>query len=701
MRTPPAHTTEARPSLDRAYLVCGGALLAGLVALVLLVTHMSDARLAPTPARNGVLILLGIGFALAGLFVIAHRSGLGLGWLLLWTGLTQTLGRAVLMAAAFAGVGNPWATIAIVLVLVCDVVYLFAMYALPLWLPQGRLPRGPVRVYAVAVAGWSVVHAYDDLAESEFYHVPSFLRHGVWPEVLHWLRQGVTAQQDLVPPLVVLTSLVVMTVHWVRSPGPHPMRLVPLLPYLAWLAVVFGGYRLDVSPGTYDALLYASSLTWPVTFAYAFARDREWHLDRSTRRMLATFGLAAVLIAGWFAVAAGLAGFLPGARSTGAVVLAGGALAIGILIRPTVTWAMHVVDRFYYGERARPYQVVRDLATRLSRAVVPGAAPALLCETVVRALHLPGASVVVDTRRGTRELARVGTGGAGGAAFPLTYEGVVIGRLSAPPRPGEDVLDRQDVEVLRFLADQAAPAIASLRLYEDLQESRERIVLAREEERRRLRHDLHDGLGPALSGTRLQVDTARACVPAGTPAEGTLAVASEGIGEAIVELRRITEGLAPAALDRMGLAGALRESAARLDGRTGSGPLIRVEVDPDPLPALPAAVEVAVYRIGGEALNNVVRHARAAHAALTVRVRAADVTVEISDDGRGRPADSDRTAHGIGMRSMAERAEELGGTFTVGTGERGTLVRAVLPRPTIEARDETGTDAPDLPGTDP
>lgn len=502
---------------------------------------------------------------------------------------------------------------------------------------------------------------------------------------------------DLVPPLVILTSLVVMAVHWARSPGPHPMRIIPLLPYLVWLFVVFGGYHLKLSPDTYEILLYASSVVWPGTFAYAFARDRQWHLDRSTRRMLAAFALASALMAGYFAIVVGLSRFLPGARSTGAVVMAVGSLAIGLLLRPAITQAMYVVDRFYYGERARPYQVVRDLAERLSRAVVPGVAPALLCETVVRTLNLPGAGVVVDTRRGPRELARVGTVGPGGMDFPLTYEGVVIGRLSAPPRPGQVVLDRQDVEVLGFLADQAAPAIASLRLYEDLQESRERIVLAREEERRRLRHDLHDGLGPALSGTRLQVDTARTCVPAGSPAEGTLMVASEGIGEAITELRRITEGLAPAALDRMGLACALRESASRLDNRSAGRPCILVELDPDPLPPLPAAVEVAVYRISGEALNNVVRHSGAERAALRVRVRAAEVTVEIVDDGHGHPAggdgDGSGAGDGIGMRSMAERAEELGGTFTVDNGERGTVVRAVLPCP--------GTDLRDGPGTTP
>ncbi|MYS84016.1 sensor histidine kinase [Embleya scabrispora] len=690
----PMSNREQRSGLDRAYAVCGASLVGGLITLVLLLTHLDDPRMSPRPALIGVSTLQGIAFALSGLFVISRRSAPGLGWLLLWTGLAYPLSSAVLFSAVFADAGPVWAGVAIALWLVADAVFLFGMYALPLWLPNGSLPRARfVRIYAVLVALWSALHAYNDYAGSDWHGLPSFLRHGAWAVGQRWLDGWLTPRLDLIPPLVILTSLGVMTVCWVRSPRPRPMRLVPLLPYLLWLAVSFLGYHLELSDLLYEFLLYAGVLVWQLCFAYAFARDRQWHLDRSARKVLAAFSLAAVLMGGYFGIAVALSGVLPGARTTGALVMAAGALVIGALLRPTVGWAMRVVDRFYYGERARPYQVVRDLSEQLSRAPAPGAAPTLLCRTVVHTLGLPGAGVVVDTRHGERELARIGDAGADRVDFPLTYEGVVIGRLSAPPRPGQDTLDRQDLEVLRFLADQAAPAIASLRLYEELQETREHIVLAREEARRRLRHDLHDGLGPALSGTRLQVDTARACVPPGTPAEGTLAIASRSIGEAITELRRITDGLAPAALARLGLADALRECAGRLDGGGGTHPRIRVAFDPDPPPPLPAAVEVAVYRICGEALTNVVRHARARNATLDVRVTDTRVVLEVADDGVGnRERERGAATEGVGLASMAERAEELGGTFTAGGDEHGTVVRAVIPRPGTDSRDQSGTD---------
>ncbi|WP_439680273.1 GAF domain-containing sensor histidine kinase [Embleya sp. MST-111070] len=687
----PITALEQRAGPARVYGAGAVSLLSCLVALVLLVTHLDDPRLAPNPGLTGVFVLLGCGFALSGLFVLARRSAPGLGRLLLYTGVAVTVGYAVLLCAVFADAGPGWSAFAIVLWLIADTVYLFTMYALPLWLPDGRLPRSRVvRVWAALVAVWSAVHAYRDYAGFDWYGLPGFLDQGVWADAERWLNDWVTPHQDLIPPLVIAVSLTIMTVRWVRSPGPHPVRFLPLLPYVFWLAVEFLGYHLELSDSIYNFLIYGGIVVWQLSFAYAFARDRRRHLDRSVSRALAAFALAAVLMGGYLAIAVQLSDRLPGADSSGAIVVAGGALVIGALLRPTVGWGARLVDRFYYGERAKPYQVVRDLAEQLSRAVAPGAAPELLCRTVVHTLGLPGASVVVDTRRGERELARLGALPEDRTEFPLTYEGALIGRLSVPPRVGQTTLDRQDMDLLRFLADQAAPAVASLRLYEELQESRERIVLAREEARRRLRHDLHDGLGPALSGTRLQVDTARACVPPDTPAAGTLVIASQGIGEAITELRRITDGLAPAALLRLGLAGALRDAAHRLDTGRDGHPRIEITFDPDPPPELAPAVEVAVYRICGEALNNVVRHARARHAALAVRISETRVTVEITDDGVGLPPDPagpDAAGGGVGLRSMADRAEELGGTFTATRDEYGTTVRAVIPRPGPHTRD--------------
>ncbi|MER6395262.1 histidine kinase [Kitasatospora sp. NPDC001603] len=741
----PVPATGARQAgPTRAYWVCAATLLSGLGWVLLALVHQDAPWTDAFLLHDGQTVLLGFGFALSGVLVLAHRAGpdasapgavggpgptdpgrtdpgrtapaaavapgLGLGVVLLAAGFGGCLSRFVLFAARTAGAGPVAEAVGAALLLASVTLFVFLAIALPLWLPEGRLPGGPAgRAFVVVVALWSACHACVVRLGAP---LPYF------GDVLVPQGEGLPLDEWRVTPVswaLVAVSLTVAAVRWRRSDRPHRAVAAVLVPYLIWLVTTNIALRLGGSESIAAVAYFTGSALWMLgAVGYGFTRDRSRYLDRATRRMLSVLALTAVLISGYLGIALLLRRALPQASTAGAQLLAAGALAIGGLIGPTTRWVVRAVDRFYYGERARPYQVVRALAERLSRAVSPADAPPLLCETVVGALGLPGARVVLHTSSGPHELASVGTVGPDSQVFPLSYEGMVIGDLCAPPRAGQPVLDAQDHEVLRFLADQAAPAIASLRMYEEVQSGRRQIVLAREEERRRLRHDLHDGLGPTLSGLRLGIDTARAAVPEDSPAARSLRAVSAGIGQAIVELRRITEGLAPAALAGQGLAEALRRLVAGLDGERVR---LSLELDPDPPPALPAAVEVAVLRIGGEALNNVLRHAGATEARLTLRVRPHEVVVEARDDGRGFPAapadggepgaaEQDaagrpgvhRAGSGLGLRSMAERAEELGGAFTAVNHPGGALVRAVLPRmPVVSETTAPTTDGADRP----
>jgi signal transduction histidine kinase len=216
---------------------------------------------------------------------------------------------------------------------------------------------------------------------------------------------------------------------------------------------------------------------------------------------------------------------------------------------------------------------------------------------------------------------------------------------------------------------------------QDLRRSRWRIVKAREEERRRIRRDLHDGLGPALANQSMLLQHARTLLRT-SPAEvdAVLETTIAQVRSDLVEIRRLVDDLRPKVLDQLGLVSALREHAAASTIASGLEDDTRmswsVSASGD-LDALPAGVEVAVYRIVREAVNNAARHGRASHCDVRLFREGASLLVTVSDDGTGI---TQSPTKGVGLDSMRERAEELDGTFTLSPGPRGgTTIRVRLP----------------------
>ena len=214
-------------------------------------------------------------------------------------------------------------------------------------------------------------------------------------------------------------------------------------------------------------------------------------------------------------------------------------------------------------------------------------------------------------------------------AFDLRHRGEVVGRLRVAPRPGERGLDPRDAEILERVADQAAPALAALQLHQQLQRSRESLVTTREIERRRLRRELHDGLGATLAGMRLQVESARRLVGEPT-AQRLLDSTGDGIVQAVAEVRHICAGLRPPGVDDLGLGRAIDLAADRV-----RAPGLDVRVDVGSLPDVGPATEAAAYRITAEALANVVRHSGAGEVTVTLRVQDAGLVLTVEDDGVG------------------------------------------------------------------
>jgi len=295
--------------------------------------------------------------------------------------------------------------------------------------------------------------------------------------------------------------------------------------------------------------------------------------------------------------------------------------------------------------------------------------------TVAESLRLPYVAIErpgdgsVLARHGERQPTDTELG-----RWPLVSQGTDVGTLVAAPRRGESTLDGRDRAVLADLARQAGAAVHAEALTADLAASRQRIVEAREEERRRLRRELHDGLGPLLTSVGLNLDAMRAQLTQGQGDPlALLARAKDASSQAIADLRTVVYSLRPPALDDLGVVGAITAHVRRL----GDGSRIDIEVENHTLPALPAAIEVAMFRIAVEAVTNVVRHA----GARTCRVRSCVIdgiaVVEVVDDGVAdlpwRP--------GVGIVAMRERVAELGGTLETGPTGQGGRLRASFPLP--------------------
>lgn len=329
------------------------------------------------------------------------------------------------------------------------------------------------------------------------------------------------------------------------------------------------------------------------------------------------------------------------------------------------------VRRRMLGDRGNPYDALAGLASMLETTDDAGEQLAAVARAVATAFGVGFVSLEVDWTTGDRMVTTYGERPAQVRSLPITYRGAAVGRLVLPARGVRSRLTARDEQLLGDLVRQAATAARTSQLAEEVQQSRERLVTAREEERRRIRRDLHDGLGPALSGVVFQLEAARMTVDRDPEqAKDQLDGISRHVQGVVADVRRLVHDLRPPALDDRGLVGALRQQADRLD--------VPLTVDaPDLDGRLPAAVEVAAYRIVGEALTNVARHADATAARLHLSVGDDTLLVELADDGVG--IDPDRQA-GVGLVSLRERAAELGGRAAITCPpDGGTVVRAWLP----------------------
>lgn len=429
----------------------------------------------------------------------------------------------------------------------------------------------------------------------------------------------------------------------------------------------------------------------PLSIGVAVLRYRLFDIDLVINRAL-VYGALTACVVGLYVLVVGGLGVLTDARNHPVFSLLATGL-VAVLFAPLRERLQRTVNRLVYGERDEPYEVLSRLGQRLEGALNPDAALDTIVETVAWALKLPYAKITVEREGEIVTSAAYGVSVGGDlTVLPLVDETERVGRLILAPRTPGEPFTASDRRLLHDLARRAGAAVQAVRLTADLRRSRERLVTAREEERRRLRRDLHDGLGPRLAAQTLKVGAARSLFPRDPAAADALLVELEADTDgALADLRHLVYDLRPPALDQFGLAGAIRDVAERYAPANGNG--LRVSIStPEVLPALPAAAEVAAYRIVGEALANTARHANASVCAMRLSVGDELLEVEITDDGVGIPADHHS---GVGLHSMRERAAELGGTCEIGSiTSGGTRVLARLPLKKSSVRGDESDEQP-------
>jgi signal transduction histidine kinase len=360
---------------------------------------------------------------------------------------------------------------------------------------------------------------------------------------------------------------------------------------------------------------------------------------------------------------------------------------VAVLFQPLRDRLQRSVNHLLYGVRDDPYPLLSQLGQRLGETLTPEAVFPVMVDTIAEALKLPYVAVALVQDGEPSLVAEHGRPVPAPISLPLVYRQELVGQLLVAPRPGSDDLSPADRRLFADLTRQAAVAVhaatlraKAVRLSAELQHAHSRLVTLREEERRRLRRDLHDGLGPALAAITLQAENARDLVHTDPDeVDAVLTDLTSQAQAAIADIRRVVYDLRPPALDDLGLVDAVRAHASRL-----SGPDLAITVESqDGLEQLPAAVEVAAFRIIQEALTNVIRHAAAQTCTVCLRIGdtpdGAGLVLEVQDDGRGLP---EPWHPGMGVQSMRARAAELCGMWTIGPrpdSGHGTRISAILP----------------------
>lgn len=659
--------TVLQPRVRRLapFVVAGGLVATAAAVCVSLSVGAADGSSLAEPALFGVDVLA---FSVVGALVCLARPANRVGWILLAGGTLSSIGaaaidladRGLLHAVGQVPGASAWADLGAA---TRTVGWYLATVGVPMFFPDGRL-AGPrwrwlprVAVVGVCAGVFGVLFAtHAQLNELSRWRNP------LSTPALNAIADPLSGLSLLLSTGAAAGAVAQLVVRWRRNGALQRQQIAM---FAAAAAVPIVAAPLSVAGAGGSWLFTATLLPLPVVVGFAVLARGLYDLATAANRTLVWLTLSAVIVALYAVVLAGVGSVLDVRGAPWLPWVA--AAVVAISFAPVRDVLQRAVNRLTFGRWDDPYVVLATLGQHVEASADIDRLLADVAAELETSLRLR--DVLIVDAQGTALAGAVG----GVARLPLVAYGEPVGvlRYTAmnPLRPADRTL-------LEDLAGHLGGLLHAHRLTRDLQRARERLVLAREEERRRLRRDLHDGLGPALAGHLLRLDVAARAVSPNCSVRCDLDMLRAEMQATVEDVRRVVEGLRPPALDELGLPAALQQTVGRLTVAEA----LTVEVRISDLPALPAAVEVAAYRIVSEAVTNTVRHATAAHCIVALSCSDRRLQVDVSDDGCGMP---DTPKPGHGLDTMRERAEELGGRLWV-RSERGTTVHAAIPLPRSE-----------------
>jgi signal transduction histidine kinase len=412
----------------------------------------------------------------------------------------------------------------------------------------------------------------------------------------------------------------------------------------------------------------------PLSIAYAILRYRLWQIDLILSRTLTYVSLTFIVISFHVLFVSGLGALVRNHDNLVISLVSTGIIAV--LFQPLTTYLQRLVNRLIYGERDEPLTILSRLADQLEGTLPINRVLPTILDTTMKALKLP--YIEITLKNGMSH--HLGASIKESASFPLMHHGEEIGLLKVGFRTANENLSKRDIKVLTHLAKQIGIAAHSVLINTELQKSREKLVSTREEERRRLRRDLHDGVGPSLAAQTIKVGVAKQLLYDNPKkAEELLSSLEENLGNTLTDIRHIIYNLRPPSLDDLGLLGAVKEFAAQIKRPNTGNKAFDIKINTNRFDlSLSAAIEVAAFRIIQEAFTNVIRHSEATSCRVELQDDEKRLTIIIDDNGKGIARDAKR---GVGLSSMKERAEEVGGTCSIQSIENeGTRIKVYFPK---------------------